>query len=241
MQTWPPGVQHQRAVLKRFFAAIVSGLVKFFLTGILAMLPRVVSGFVLIWIVGPAHLDIGPSSRFGKLIESLTDPHQYHVVLAAGYFVAVLLLIILGFLVTRATAHKLRGAIDSTFAKIPLFGKIYAAVGQVVDLFDKKNESSLDKFMGIAQIRMGNVKMLGLLTSVERFTLTDGREHYLIFIPNSPIPATGFNVLVPVNQCNILDMPVEDMAKMMMSLGILGPKVLRGPLAKLRAETVDHE
>ena len=110
------------------------------------------------------------------------------------------------------------------------------AVAQVVDLFGKKDESSLQKFLGIVQIKLGNVKMLALLTSAEPYVLADGREHLLVFIPNSPIPATGFNVLVPADEVNRLDMPVEDMAKLMMSLGLLGPQVLRKPMEQMTRE-----
>ena len=76
---------------------------------------------------------------------------------------------------------------------------------------------------------MGNVKVLGLLTSGERYRLANGKEHLLVFVPNSPIPATGFAVLVPAEDFEILDMPIEDLAKLLMSLGLLGPQVLRKP------------
>jgi uncharacterized membrane protein len=78
--------------------------------------------------------------------------------------------------------------------------------------------------------------MLALLTSAQRYVLADGREHLLVFVPNSPIPATGFNVLVPVDEVNRLDMPMEDMAKLMMSLGILGPQVLTKPVKRMVEE-----
>ena len=171
--------------------------------------------------------------RFGVLLAKLSGPGHAYAGYLVGYLVTIVLIMLLGFLVTRATVSKLHKAVDAMFARIPLFGKIYAAVGQVVELFGKKNESNLEKFLGIVQIRVGNVKMLALLTSAERYVLADGREHLLVFLPNSPIPATGFNMLVPADQVNLLDMPIEDMAKLMMSLGLLGSQVLTGPLDKL--------
>jgi uncharacterized membrane protein len=219
--------------LKRFIGAFASTVIRFFITGAATLLPLAVTGFAISWIVSVADVYIGPSSRFGVMLAKLAGPGHAYVGYLVGYLVAVLLIMLLGFLVTRATVSKFHKAIDSMFARIPLFGKIYAAVGQVVELFGKKNESNLEKFFGIVQIRMGNVKMLALLTSTERYVLADGREHLLVFLPNSPIPLTGFSMLVPVDQVNLLDMPVEDLAKLMMSLGLLGSQVLPGPLAKL--------
>jgi uncharacterized membrane protein len=117
-------------------------------------------------------------------------------------------------------------AIDATLARIPLIGKIYSAVGQIVDLFGKKDPGGIDKFGGVGQIRIGESSMLGLLTSPESFSMPDGRKYFLVFVPNSPIPATGFNILVPVENFFKLDLPMEELAKLLMSLGLLGPQVL---------------
>lgn len=137
--------------------------------------------------------------------------------------VVVLVIIILGFLITRATVVKLHKALNAIVARIPLVGKIYSAVDQAVDLFGQKGNSGLEKFGGVGQVRFGNVTALCLLTSSQHYMLADGREHVLVFIPNSPIPATGFNVLVPVEDFRPLDMPMEDLLKLLMSLGLLGP------------------
>jgi len=118
-----------------------------------------------------------------------------------------------------------------------LLGKIYSGVGQVVAIFSKNGEGGLDRFGGIVHVKVGNLQMLALLTSGERYVLGDGRDYLLVFVPNSPFPATGFNVLVPVEDVHKLEMPMEDLAKLLMSLGLLGPKVLKRPLrafARLR-------
>lgn len=221
-------------------SAFFSTLVRFFLTGMATLLPLVVTVFVVGWIVRLADAYIGPSSSFGTFLVTLFGPKQYPGYVA-GYLVVVLLIILLGFLVTRATVARVHKTVDATFARIPLFGKIYTAVGQVVALLGKKQEAGLDRFGGVVQIRLGDVKMLALLTSGEHYVLKDGREHLLVFIPNSPIPATGFNMLVPIDDVERLDMPVEDLAKILMSLGLLGPQVLRGPLSRVRLKTRNDE
>lgn len=206
--------------------ALASFILRFFLTGLATMLPFVVTILVVSWIVRTADAYVGPSSWFGMFLVAISGTDYRYPGYIVGYLVVILLIILLGFLVTRATVARLQRAIDRTFAKIPLFGKIYAMVGQVVDIFGKKGNSGLERFGGVGYIRLGNVKMLGLLTSAERYHMPDGREHVLVFVPNSPIPATGFNVFVPLEDFERLDLAVDELAKVLMSLGLLGSQVL---------------
>ncbi|MGO9571002.1 MAG: DUF502 domain-containing protein [Desulfomonilaceae bacterium] len=216
-----------------------SAIVRFFLTGTATLLPFVVTIFVVSWVVRFADAYIGPSSSFGLFLLTIVgDNHKYPGYIA-GYLVVVLLIILLGFLVNRATVARVHRAIDSLFAKIPLIGKIYSGVGQVVDVFGKKEQ--VGRFGGVGHIRIGNVQMLGLLTSTQRYTLCDGRQHLLVFVPNSPIPATGFNVLVLEEDFMQLDMTVEDLAKLLMSLGLIGTQVLAGSCVPLEIGKTANE
>ena len=210
----------------RTFARIV---VRLFLTGAAALMPFVVTVILASWVVRLADAYIGPSSAFGRFLVTIVGDSYKYPGYAVGYFVVVLVIILLGFLVTRATVGRLRKAVDRTFARIPLFGKIYTAVGQMVELFGKKGDSGLARFGGVGQVRLGNVKIFCMLTSAQRYRLGDGREYLLVFVPSSPIPATGFNLLVPVEDFESLDIPVEDLAKIFMSVGLLGPQVLSYP------------
>lgn len=216
-----------------------SAVVRFFLAGTATLLPFVVTIFVVSWIVRFADAYIGPSSSFGLFLLTIVgDNHKYPGYIA-GYLVVVLLIMLLGFLVTRATVARIHRAIDSLFAKIPLVGKIYSGVGQVVDVFGKKEQ--VGRFGGVGHVRLGNVKMLGLLTSTQHYELGDGAQYLLVFVPNSPIPATGFNVLVPVEDFVQLDMTVEDLAKLLMSLGLIGTQVLSGPCVPIELGKIADE
>jgi len=210
----------------RTFASVVFRL---FLTGVAALMPFVVTVIVVSWVLRLADAYIGPSSAFGRFLVGLVGDSYRYPGYAVGYFVVVLLIILLGFLVTRATVARVHEAIDRMITRIPLFGKIYGAVSQVVELFSKKNGAGLERFGGVGHVRIGNVRMLVLVASGHTYDLGDGRRYYLVFVPNSPIPATGFNVMVPEEDLERLDIPVEDLAKIFMSLGLLGPNILERP------------
>lgn len=220
--------------------AFFSSILRLFLTGIATVLPLLVTVFVVGWLVRVTDAYIGPSSNFGKFLSVVFGPNPY-AGYVLGYLVVILLMILLGSLVTRATVGRIRKAFDSMFSRIPLLGKIYKAVGQAVDLFGNKDRSGLERFGGIAHVRFGNIRMLAFVISEERYVLRDDREYVLIFVPYSPIPATGFNMLAPVEDVQRLDMPVEDLAKLLMSLGLLAPQVLRGTLGKRQEEKGENE
>ncbi len=220
---------------------ITSAVVRFFITGVATLLPFVVTIFIVTWIVKIADAYIGPSSYFGLFIVKIASPGNKYLGYLAGYLVVVLVIIFLGFLVNRATVARIHKTIDSVFARIPLFGKIYMAVGQLVDLFGKSEQSGFERFGGVGHVRFGNVRMLGLLTSTEQYSLVDGKKYVLVFIPNSPIPATGFNVLVPVEDFVRLELPIEELAKLLMSLGLLGPQVLKKPSSLSNIEMLSNE
>ncbi len=208
---------------------VASTLIRFFLTGVATLLPFAVTIFIVGWGVRFADAYIGPSSAFGIFLVKLVGPDYRYPGYLIGYMVAIILIILLGFLVTRATVARLQNVVDATLARIPLVGKIYTGVGQIVDLFGRKDQTALDRFGGVGQVRVGNVKILGLLTSGETYIMLDGREHLLVFIPNSPIPFSGFNMLVPTEDFQRLEIPMEDALKLLMSFGLLGRQVLKTP------------
>ncbi len=217
-----------------------SALVKFFLTGVATLLPFIVTLFVVTWAVRIADAYIGPSSTFGLFVVRIAGTTNWLPGYIFGYLVVVALITLIGLLVNRATVSRIHHFIDRMFARIPLFGKLHMAVTQLVDLFGKKDQSGLERFGGVGYVRVGNIRMLVLLTSHEQFVLDNGQAHFLVFIPNTPIPATGFNALVPVEDFTALNIPVDELAKLLFSLGVLGPQVLKKP-GVLAANDTDIE
>jgi uncharacterized membrane protein len=221
--------------------ALITTIVRFFLTGVATLLPFLVTAFLFVWVLSMADAYIGPSSTIGRFLVTVFGPERKYPGYVIGYTLMAVLVTLIGFLVTQATVGRFRKAVDSTLARIPLFGKIYAGVGQVVDLLGKRSQSGASGFGGCVQVEVGGVKVLALLATAEKYVLEDGKEHLLVFVPNSPFPATGFNMLVPVEQVQVLDMPSEDLLKILMSLGLLGPQLLKKPAKSFEMEQKNDE
>jgi uncharacterized membrane protein len=210
--------------------------VRFFLTGVATLLPLVITVFVVSWTVRMADAYIGPSSPFGMFLVRLYGPANKYIGYTSGYLSVILLITILGFYVNRATVSRIRRFVGSILAGIPLVGKVYTTVSQIVELFSGNSPTGFTKFGGVGYVKIGGIKMLGLLTSADPLVIEKGKKHLLVFIPNAPFPASGFNILVPAEDFVAMGVQIEDLAKVLMSLGLLGSQVLSGPLAALIVE-----
>jgi len=45
-----------------------------------------------------------------------------------------------------------------------------------------------------------------------------------VFMPNAPNPTTGFVLFMPASDVTLLDMAIEDGAKLVISAGLVGPE-----------------
>jgi uncharacterized membrane protein len=57
-----------------------------------------------------------------------------------------------------------------------------------------------------------------------------------VFMPNAPNPTTGFVVFMPAKDVILLDMAIEDGAKLVVSAGLVGP-----PQDALQTKEAKHE
>ena len=55
-----------------------------------------------------------------------------------------------------------------------------------------------------------------------------GDQLISIFLPSTPNPTTGFYLLVPAKDLQRVDISIEGAFKLIMSAGIVTPKVLKG-------------
>jgi len=68
-------------------------------------------------------------------------------------------------------------------------------------------------------------RAIGLVTS--RMFDTNGEETLAVYIPTTPIPSSGFLVIVPASDVTPIDMSVEDAMRVVISGGILTAQVFQ--------------
>jgi uncharacterized membrane protein len=139
-------------------------------------------------------------------------------------------------LVTNIVGRSLVRAWDDLLNRIPFVRAIYGGVKSFSTTILSSSGNSFKKVLLIEYPRAG-LWSIGFQTASDvRVTPSLGNEGQLcVFIPTTPIPTSGFIVLVPRSQAIELDMSVDAAMKMIVTLGVIAPTV---PAATVAAAIV---
>ena len=111
--------------------------------------------------------------------------------------------------------------------KVPIVKSIYSSVKQVNDvLFMEKDTKAFNRACLVEYPRKG-VWSIGFVTSdaAKEIESKAGQQQMInVFIANTPTPATGFLIMVPSSEVQLLDMKIDDAFKYVISGGVLKPK-----------------
>ena len=198
-----------------------------FLTGLIIVLPAVVSIIVLVWVFGSVanvtdHLLIFIPQDITHKNGGAGPMHWDWSLAALG--IAVLLISGIGRLARNFFGKKLIEFADTFMLRVPLFNKIYGAIKQVNDAFTVGGTNSF-KTVVLVEFPREGMYSIGFLTSEQNneIQLKTPCKVVSVFIPTTPNPTSGFLLLVPEDKVTKLDMSVSDGVKYIVSLGSLAP------------------
>lgn len=141
-------------------------------------------------------------------------------------------LIFLIFTVTVGWAAK--GLIGRTFihwgelivARMPVVRSVYNALKQIAETVFATSDSNFDRACLVEYPRRG-IWAMAFISSATRgelgTRLADQGPLLSVFLPTTPNPTSGFLLFVPESDVIILDMNVEDAAKLVISAGLVYP------------------
>ena len=209
-----------------------------FLTGLVIVLPGVITLAVVKWFFGTV------SSLTDLLLfflpKTLTHENDgtgpmfwYWSVLA--FLLAVAIVSAVGVLARYYFGKRMIAWADSVMLRVPVLNKIYGTIRQVDEAFTSGKKSSFKTVVLVEYPREG-IYSVGFITSEQESEAQKktGRNCVCVFIPTTPIPTAGFLILVPVEQITKLDMTVADGFKYIISLGALSQE--RTPPSAVRNE-----
>ena len=145
-----------------------------------------------------------------------------------GWIGVLAAIFVLGFFVESGMRRLFSRVTEALFRRVPLVGKVYDASKQIVDMLDKQGDDKL-KGMGVVFCTFGEkggARVLALLPTPEKILL-NGREHYVVLVPQSPVPIGGGLLFVPVDSVAHVEMSVESFMSIYVSMGVTVPKMMR--------------
>lgn len=118
--------------------------------------------------------------------------------------------------------------IESIISKIPLSRTIYTTIKQISEVLFSKDNAPYKKVVMVEYPNKG-LYSIGFLTNENISLKSDGKElkdHVSVFIPTSPNPTSGFLVVLEKSKVKVLNISIEDAAKLIISAGAIKPSQL---------------
>ncbi|MCA9162307.1 MAG: DUF502 domain-containing protein [Planctomycetales bacterium] len=211
------------------FSHLWRRLLSVFLAGLFAILPLVITVAIVSWVINFILQIVGSDTWIGRTLKSVGRNWVDDEVMATvvGWLLVLGAIFLLGLLVQNKTKSILVTAMNSLFQKLPLVGSLYSTAAQFVKMLNKQEKSELSG-MSVVLVRFGEMHgagLLALMPSPEKYDV-GGVEHQMIYVPTSPVPMTGGLLLVPCDQIERLDLAVENLMSVYLSMGITTPQAL---------------
>lgn len=187
---------------------------KTFLTGLLVMIPLIITAYTILWILNKV------DSVFRRPIEELLGFTIYGL----GLIITTGIILLAGVIATHYAGHKLFDATEYFFKKIPIVRSIYFPVKQLTQTVYGNVNTAFRKVV-LVRYPTPDTHTIGFITSEGIHEIEDkvGKNMVCVFIPTTPNPTSGMLVLVPEEDIIILDICVEDAIKLVVSGGIAKP------------------
>jgi uncharacterized membrane protein len=188
----------------------------YFGTGLLVTLPVFITLYIMF--VGFRFID----NIWGKAINTYLKNNFGFSIPGLGIIIGIVTVFVIGFIATSFIGKRTFRGIEGWFLKFPLIKQIYPSAKQVVTSIMSKENPSFKKVVLVEYPSKG-IWVIGFVTNDGLKDACDktGEDLIHVFIATTPSPLTGSLVLVPRSAVKVLDIPVEQGIKLIVSGGIV--------------------
>lgn len=197
-----------------------------FLAGLLALLPLLVTLFVIGWALSFLNDYLGPDSWFGKQLVSLGVSVGSKTPYVIGLLLLLVVLYLLGLVVQSRAGGWLAEAVDATVGRIPIISNVYDLTRRFADIVDPKAKGGgLADMLPVWCFFGGEPGAAVLALQVSKTPVIIGEVEYLgIMVPSSPVPVGGALIYVPKGWVKPAEDKMDDVMAVYVSMGVTPPK-----------------
>ncbi len=215
----------------------------YFLTGLVICAPLVITLYLtwsfVIWV----------DAWVKPYLPSRYTPDYYlpFPVPGFGLLIALVVITLIGFLTASLVGRTVIGFGESILHRMPFIRVIYKGLKQIFQTVLSESSNSFQKAGLIEYPRKGLWSLVFLATDTKgevNAKLTEsGEDTVSVFLPTTPNPTSGYLLFVPKRDITILDMSVEDAAKLIISAGLVSPEyhAKTAQLAAAQRDTEDRD
>ena len=155
------------------------------------------------------------------------DTYIHYSVPGFGLVVALVFITLLGFLAANFVGRRLVVLGESVLSRMPIIRNIYSGLKQIFETAVSPTSRPFQN-VGLIQFPSKGLWSIVFLTGesqgevASKIPGSDG-DIISVFVPTTPTPISGFLVFVKRREVIILDMTVEEAAKLVISAGLVSP------------------
>ncbi|MBU1173978.1 MAG: DUF502 domain-containing protein [Alphaproteobacteria bacterium] len=196
-------------------------LMNYFLTGLVIAGPIGITLYIAWWIIRFIDDMVTP------FVPRAMNPSTYlpFEIPGFGLVVAFLTIGLVGFFAANLFGRTLVKFGEAILHRLPMISTLYKALKQIFETVVNQSAKSFREVGLIQYPRPGLWAVVFISTEAkgEMAEKVDGEQIMSVFLPTTPNPTSGFLLYVPRSEIVILDMSIEDAAKLIVSAGLVSP------------------
>ncbi|MGZ4995992.1 MAG: DUF502 domain-containing protein [Methylobacter sp.] len=185
-----------------------------FIKGLIAIIPIVLTSYLLFWLAATAELALGKIFIF-------FFPESWYIK-GMGFVLGLLVAFFFGGFLESQTFRRWFHEFEQLIIQIPLVKSIYTAIRDFSSLFSSGQKGKFKQVV-LVKAANGNSQQIGFITVSDTETtapdfITD--DHIAVFVPFS-YQLGGFTVIMPRENVVEIDMSVEDALRFIATAGVV--------------------
>ncbi|MFK7881239.1 DUF502 domain-containing protein [Roseobacter sp.] len=212
--------------------SLFSALRASFLTGLVVIAPVGLTIWLIWSVVGWIDgfvLPLVPGSyKPDKLLQDLLglDPEIQIDIRGIGVVIFLVFTVIVGWMAKGFLGRSFIRFAESLVERTPVVRSIYSGIKQISETVFAQSERSFEQACLIEYPRRG-IWAIGFISTDTKGEIAaranNANPMVSIFVPTTPNPTSGFLLFFPADDVILLDMTVEEAAKLVISAGLVYP------------------
>lgn len=200
-------------LLKKFLLHIRTTLI----AGLLAILPIGVTLFVLKFFF----------ELLDPILSPIFDMGNVRIFPGLGVIVLLILLYVVGIITTKILSARIVNLGHKLIERIPVISSIYSTTRSGVEILSG-TQGFESRGVVLVDFPRPAMKAIGLITA--ELGVLNGEPMVAVYIPTTPVPSSGFLIVVALSDVTPTDISVDDAMKIIVSGGILANEIFSSTL-----------
>lgn len=188
---------------------------KIFITGLITLLPIVLTIYLFYW------LAISSEHVMGNTLRLVLPDAGYFPGL--GMIAGLVVVFVVGLMMNAYMVRQLFALGEQVLYRLPLIKTIYRAFRDFFDFFSPKKE----QFGQVVAVTFNNMELVGFVTQENPQRLPESfreRDCVLVYLPMSYMVG-GYTLLIPRSELRPLKMSMEEAMRFILTAGITGKNI----------------